>query len=197
VLSFAIMTAIAVGTALVTARLSAGGFDNLVVVPVGAVAATASLLLGLGAYRSIGAARDKRVAETLRGRDAAVFASGRTRGIREAVRPYRVDGEGESHLTYDFTVSSDADGIVLWDGPAREPVPYARIPWRDLWDLRPGQVHVDQRKSRGLILRLTNGEDLELQPLGEGLLATFPFSAKSLTQLASRLSAIREIHDNA
>lgn len=176
--------------AVAAARLAERGFGNAVIVPVGAITVLALLVLGLGAYRMIGAWRDTSVWDRVRHQEGLVFSSGRTRRLREALEPYAVVQDSES-LGYDFTVSCTVTGLTFWGGPAREPVALAVIPWRHVVKIAPGRVSIDTRSSQGLHVSLSSGEQLELHPLGEGLVAAFPFSTKSLLRLSAQLSAMR------
>ena len=189
VVGLIVLTIIGVTAAVVAASAARAGFGNLVVVPVGAVTAFSLMFIVLGVYRLLGAGRDAAVARRFVTSPAIVFASGRTAGIKDALIPYRVD-DRTHNIPYDFTVACNGVGIRLWVGPIAEPITFAEIPWAEIARMTAGSVGIDQRRSRGLVLQTSSGGRIELQPLGKGFLAMFPYSMSDLRDLVEDLRAL-------
>ena len=183
------VTLVPVGlAAAIAAGLAArSGLGNTVVIPIGGITAITLLALFLGGYRLLGARRDVAVARRFSATEGVIFASGRTRDFGATISPYRADS-GEAAIPYEFTAVCSADGVSFWTGPIVDPVSFAKISWECASRVTVDRVRIDQRHSRGLVLETVEGSRVELQPLGQGFLAMFPFSEQTLLSVAGRLN---------
>lgn len=186
--SFVALVLVGLSAAAAANWAARSGLGNLVVIPIGGITAIALLFLFLGGYRLLGARRDKAVAQRFSSAEGVVFSSGRTRDFRMAVARYRV-GDPATAIPYDFTVVCSSDGVSFWTGPVVDPASFAKMPWYCVSGVTVDDVKIDQRRSRGLVLETVDGGRLELQPLGQGFLATFPFSTEALLRVSERLNA--------
>lgn len=186
-LSFVSLVLIGLVAVAVASWAARSGLGNFVVIPIGGIAAIALLFLFLGGYRFLGARRDGAVARRFSKCEGVIFASGRTTDFRTALAKFR-SGDPTTAIPYDFTVLCSRGGVSFWTGPVVDPASFGQIPWGSVSRVIVDRVTIDQRRSRGLVVEMADGSRLELQPLGHGFLATFPFSTEALLGLRERMN---------
>ncbi len=159
------------------------------VLALGTPAVFAAVWLGGAGLRLIGRGRDRTVAQIVGDSAAVVFASNRTARSNEVLAS--TVGDGPVRLSHEFSVVLGADGLSIWDGPAREPSCMATISWHLVSGVQVGRVRSESSTGLGLRVSLRDTKSIEFQPVGGGFMGVFSLPAAEVEELAAQLDRMR------